>query len=292
MKDLITTIDNREAVTSSRVVATAFGKRHDKLVAEIRRMYGDYISEGYVQNGGHPIWFYEHTYIHPQNKQRYTEYLMNRDGFAILVMGFTGTKALEWKMKFLNQFNAMEAVIRQHSLEGKLQESIDAIADLRKQLRESGILKEYIAPHHFFDHLTARWKEATHRERIRDFYDEIGSYAGVDVPYSNMINITVKEWLLNHVGLSTIEELVIGLETHTITYSIRGKPVSKHGVFGNRTEWTKVVNEFGGRCAYCGAEETPLIAEHIIPQSVLSINHPEAVDMIGNIVPACQSCNR
>ena len=169
--------------------------------------------------------FYKTTYINKQNGQKYTEYLMNRDGFAILVMGFTGAKALEWKMKFLNQFNAMESVIRQHGLEGKVQKSLDAISDLRKQLKDSGILREYIAPHHFFDHLAARWKEATHRERIRDFYDDIGSYAGVNVPYSNMINITVKEWLLNHVGLSTIEELVIGLETKTITYSLRGKPV-------------------------------------------------------------------
>lgn len=283
MKDLITTIDDREAVTSSRVVATAFGKRHDNIMRDIR---------GILKIEGTQDMFHKSSYINHQNGQEYTEYLMSRDGFAILVMGFTGAKALEWKMKFLNQFNAMEAVIRQHGLEGKVQQSLDAIADLRKQLKDSGILREYIAPHHFFDHLAARWKEATKRERVRDLYDDIGSYAGVNVPYSNMITITVKEWLLNHVGLSTIEELVIGLETNTITYSSKGNPVSKHGVFGNRTEWTKIINEFGGRCAYCGAEGTPLIAEHIIPQSVLSVDHPELVDMIGNVVPACQQCNR
>lgn len=283
MNDLVTTIDDREAVTSSRVVATAFEKRHDNVLRDIR---------GLLKIEDTQEMFHKTTYVNKQNGQKYTEYLMNRDGFAILVMGFTGAKALEWKMKFLNQFNAMESVIRQHGLEGKVQQSLDAIADLRKQLKDSGILREYIAPHHFFEHLAARWKEATHRERIRDFYDDIGSYAGVNVPYSNMINITVKEWLLNHVGLSTIEELVIGLETKTITYSNRGKPVSKHGVFGNKTEWTKIVNEFGGKCAYCGAEGIPLIAEHIIAQSVLSKDHPEKVDLIGNIIPACQKCNR
>ena len=31
--------------------------------------------------------FYESTYIHPQNGQEYPEYLMNRDGFSLLVMG-------------------------------------------------------------------------------------------------------------------------------------------------------------------------------------------------------------
>lgn len=35
-------------------------------------------------------------------------YLMNRDGFSLLVMGFTGEKALQWKIKYIEAFNAME----------------------------------------------------------------------------------------------------------------------------------------------------------------------------------------
>ncbi len=38
-------------------------------------------------------------------------YLMNRDGFSLLVMGFTGAKALEWKLKYIEAFNAMERAI-------------------------------------------------------------------------------------------------------------------------------------------------------------------------------------
>ena len=34
---------------------------------------------------------------------------MNRDGFSLLVMGFTGSKALEWKVRYIQAFNAMEA---------------------------------------------------------------------------------------------------------------------------------------------------------------------------------------
>lgn len=37
------------------------------------------------------------------------EYLMTRDGFSLLVMGFTGNKALEWKLKYIEAFNHMEA---------------------------------------------------------------------------------------------------------------------------------------------------------------------------------------
>ena len=37
---------------------------------------------------------------------------MNRDGFSLLVMGFTGKKALEWKIKYIQAFNAMEEELR------------------------------------------------------------------------------------------------------------------------------------------------------------------------------------
>ena len=40
--------------------------------------------------------------------RNYDQYLMNRDGFSLLAMGFTGKKALEWKLKYINAFNMME----------------------------------------------------------------------------------------------------------------------------------------------------------------------------------------
>ena len=39
------------------------------------------------------------------------EYLMTRDGFSLLVMGFTGSKALEWKLKYIEAFNHDEILV-------------------------------------------------------------------------------------------------------------------------------------------------------------------------------------
>lgn len=39
-------------------------------------------------------------------------YLMTRDGFSLLVMGFTGKSALEWKLKYIDAFNKMEEQIK------------------------------------------------------------------------------------------------------------------------------------------------------------------------------------
>lgn len=132
-------LENNEAVCSSLEIAEKFGKRHDKLIAEIRRMYSDLIGKGSPQNGGAKF-FFEATY---ENRgKQYPMYLMNRDGFSLLVMGFTGKKALDWKLKYINAFNQMENIIREKQSQswietrtvGKL--SRKAETDVIKQLVE------------------------------------------------------------------------------------------------------------------------------------------------------------
>lgn len=111
MNDLVY-LKNDEAVCSSLDVAEKFHKRHDKLIHEIERMYGELEEIGSPQNGGHPL-FRKTYYTHPQNGQRYPKYIMNRDGFSLLVMGFTGKKALEWKLQYIKAFNQMESFIKE-----------------------------------------------------------------------------------------------------------------------------------------------------------------------------------
>ena len=110
--DNLVYIHHEVAVCDSLQVAEKFEKRHDKLLFEIERMYSGLIGEGCPQNGGDPL-FLKSSYIHPQNKQRYPKYYMTRDGFTLLAMGFTGQKALEWKLKYINAFNRMESIIRE-----------------------------------------------------------------------------------------------------------------------------------------------------------------------------------
>ncbi|WP_240076735.1 Rha family transcriptional regulator, partial [Enterococcus faecalis] len=59
--------------------------------------------------------FYEDSYIHPQNKQKYRQIIMNRDGFTLLAMGFTGQKALKFKLKYIEAFNQMEELLKTQS---------------------------------------------------------------------------------------------------------------------------------------------------------------------------------
>ena len=55
------------------------------------------------------------TYINKQNKKQ-PMYLMTKDGFTLLVMGYTGEKAMRFKIAFIKRFNEMEQFIRAHLL--------------------------------------------------------------------------------------------------------------------------------------------------------------------------------
>ena len=94
-------IKNNQAVTTSLIVADAFDKRHDNVLRDINRLLKFEESEGMFKQG---------TYINAQGRKQPMFY-MNRDGFALLVMGFNGKKAIEWKFKFIEAFNQMESLL-------------------------------------------------------------------------------------------------------------------------------------------------------------------------------------
>lgn len=102
MSDLVT-INGQQVVTSSRSVAEHFEKEHAKVIRSIETIMSETPKMAFQKM------FFETTYKVDGNNKSYKEYLMNRDGFSLLVMGFTGAKALAWKLKYIEAFNAMEA---------------------------------------------------------------------------------------------------------------------------------------------------------------------------------------
>lgn len=98
--------ENDQILTSSRNIGRDFKKEHFNVIRDI---------EGVLKNEDTHHMFFKTTYIHEQNKQEYKEYLMNRDGFTLLVMGFTGQKAMQFKLKYIEAFNAMEEELTEQS---------------------------------------------------------------------------------------------------------------------------------------------------------------------------------
>ena len=99
MTDIILSVKNNEAVVSSRQIAENFGKEHKVVLRAIENIK--------AQNCALTSMFFEATYIAGTGKA-YPMYLMNRDGFSLLAMGFTGKEAVQWKLKYIEAFNQME----------------------------------------------------------------------------------------------------------------------------------------------------------------------------------------
>lgn len=133
MNDMIPTLAVSDGVVraNSRDIAKTFDKEHrnvmqaiDNLIAqapELRLLNFQQASYSVAgPNGG---------------EASYRCYEMNRDGFTLLAMGFTGSKALKWKLAYIDAFNRMEAALREAA--------VDASAVLNDPAAMRGLLLSY-----------------------------------------------------------------------------------------------------------------------------------------------------
>lgn len=113
-------------VVSSLDIAETFGKEHRRVLQDIREIG---CSEEFRLHN-----FVQSSYENSQGKQQ-PMFLVTRDGFVLLAMGYTGELAMRFKETYIKQFNAMESALR-----GKLIERQKGIAvrqALTKALQQS-----------------------------------------------------------------------------------------------------------------------------------------------------------
>lgn len=128
-----------QMVVSSREVAENFGKKHFIVLRDIESL----TEKGSIQNC--IDLFIESEYKDSYGRSQ-KEYLLTRDGFSLLVMGFTGKKALEWKLKYIEAFNKMEETIK-NNIAGfivpqTMPEALRLAADLYEQNEDLKLLNE------------------------------------------------------------------------------------------------------------------------------------------------------
>lgn len=103
-------LNNEQVVTTSLVVAESFGRRHDNVLQAIKNLEKDVLSFKEM--------FSETETPDSYGRSRKTYYI-NRDGFTLLVMGFTGKEALKFKLEYIEAFNLMEQELKQPKLSTK-----------------------------------------------------------------------------------------------------------------------------------------------------------------------------
>lgn len=105
--ELVSKTAKGTAVTTSRKIAEIFDKNHKDVLRTIRNLIDS------AQNCAQ--FFASTTYIDSSGKTN-EMFVMTRDGFSLVAMGFTGEKAIQWKVKYIDAFNKMEAIIASNQI--------------------------------------------------------------------------------------------------------------------------------------------------------------------------------
>ena len=190
MSDLVR-INSNQVVTDSRSVAEHFEKEHKNVLRDIKTLL-----EGVLKIEHTPM-FYKTTYVNEQNNQTYPMYLINRDGFSLLVMGFTGAKALEWKLKYINAFNEMEKTIKDKHVK-------QVESDKTKEMRAEEMLRNSISKQ------AKMMMEIAKMSHIKTYQDVMMAKAGNILAGENVLPMPKSErerqqlgWFCKQIGKPT-----------------------------------------------------------------------------------------
>lgn len=133
--DLIN-LENKEGqlLVSSREVAGNFEKEHRHILRDISNIMSNDSAQNWTQ------YFLESNYKDLSGKTN-REYLLTRDGFTLLAMGFTGKKALKWKLKYIEAFNKMEKELMSNKSSYMIDDPIERAKAWIKEQQEKEYLK-------------------------------------------------------------------------------------------------------------------------------------------------------
>ena len=104
-KDLV--LRGEQFVVSSRSISEKFEKEHNKVMLKIKELCGDIAINGDIPER----YFIDSKYTIEHTGQEYKEFLLTEIGFSLLVMGFTGEKALKFKLSYVNAFDKMKKAL-------------------------------------------------------------------------------------------------------------------------------------------------------------------------------------
>lgn len=126
-RDMVTPVSGK-VMTTSQKIAQYFGKRHANVLRDIKRVIGDCSNEFSRLN------FELADYIDEQGKIR-PMYRLTKDGWMMLVMGFTGQAATAIKESYISAFNWMAEQLSRRAAIGEEAQHRFAIKETRSKLK-------------------------------------------------------------------------------------------------------------------------------------------------------------
>ena len=185
-------LDGSVALVNSRDVAVAFDKQHAHVLRDIDVLLAGAGGAGKVSEGSHPNldgsinqavsgWFRPVLAWHEEAQRETRSYDLTRDGFTLLVMGWTGERAMRFKVAYIQAFNAMEVNLRAHDPDERFLAAVreivaplavrfagqDEVID-RVATRVDGIAEDVAYLKHMVHVRRRALSEATRRGHIED----------------------------------------------------------------------------------------------------------------------------
>lgn len=113
--DLVFYEDDGEVYTDSLKVAKAFSKNHRDVLRTIREAVAKICASGENQDYARKMFvetFFEYTSGEGRSvTNKAPMFKMNQDGFALIAMGYTGQRAMDFKIRYIKAFNAMKSML-------------------------------------------------------------------------------------------------------------------------------------------------------------------------------------
>ncbi|MBU4610297.1 Rha family transcriptional regulator [Achromobacter sp. GG226] len=109
----VISVSQNRAVTTSMAVAEFFGKPHNDVLKSIRALLA-YVPADHQRNFSQTV--AERPNPSGGGSISSPAFLLTRDGFTLLAMGFTGKRALHFKLAYIDAFNQMEARLQQRAV--------------------------------------------------------------------------------------------------------------------------------------------------------------------------------
>lgn len=131
MNEIVYRGESNQPLTNSLLVAAVFEKEHKHVREAIKKLLTT------AENSTVHQMFAESTYLNEQNKEQ-PMFIMNLDGFTLLAMGFNGKKAMAFKLKYIEAFNAMRRQIecQKPSLPQNYLEALKAMVKIEEQKQQ------------------------------------------------------------------------------------------------------------------------------------------------------------
>ena len=174
----LTVSEKGTPMASSLEVAAVFGKEHKNILRDIENIFED-IPQDFTELNFEPSNYKDST------GRELPMYNLTRDAFTLLAMGFTGKKALRFKIAYIEAFNAMEKALMEYK---KTEEEKQ-----REQQRpiESEYLKQDTLPRRYKPAKFPNKKEEAGLKGLLQFVAFLNntSYEEVEKLYLNLFNV-------------------------------------------------------------------------------------------------------